>query len=91
MELSHYFQWKLDIKNLVQSKAWLLKNYHLQPSEVNNMDLWEWQLLIDEINDLNKHEQKEQKEQESKYKEQYKMPSMKLPQGMPKVPNIKYW
>lgn len=89
MELSHYLQWRLDIKNLVQSKAWLLKNYHLQPSEVEKMPVWEWQLFVDEISRMIKEEEEERKKQEKKYQSQYKQPSFKTP-SISGVPKIKY-
>lgn len=86
MELSHYSQWKLDIKNLVQNKAWLLKNYHLQPSEVDRMAVWEWLEFIDAINELNKQEKYEREKEEKKYNQKFKTPKMPTPS----IPKIKY-
>ena len=87
MDLSHYFQWKLDIRSLVRSKAWLVKNFHLQPSEIDKMDMWEWNYFIDDINEMVKREEEQHNKEEAKYKSSFKIPKSPT---IPKVSSIKY-
>ena len=42
---------KINVTNLIQIKAALAKNFHIQPSEIENMPMWEYELFIGEMND----------------------------------------
>lgn len=54
--------WQIDVHNLIKVKAALAKNFHIQPSEIDNMSMWEYELFRDCINDLVKEENDKQEE-----------------------------
>lgn len=53
--------------NLIKFKASLAKNFHVQPSEVDNMPMWEYELFIKELNNQVEEENKDQQAQMDKY------------------------
>lgn len=59
--------WKISIMNLIKFKASLAKNFHVQPSEVDNMSMWEYELFIKELNNQVEEENKDQQAQMDKY------------------------
>lgn len=90
--------WKISIMNLIKFKASLAKNFHVQPSEVDNMPMWEYELFIKELNNQVEEENKDQQAQMDKYGvDKYsKMADPKNMQKMttmpkfetPRIPNI---
>lgn len=53
----------MDILSLIKVKASLAKNFHIQPSEVDNMPMWEYELFIQALNnEINEENEKQQKE-----------------------------
>ena len=63
MELSIYSLFKVDIKSLVQSKIVLCKNFNIQPSEIDRMPFWEWEISRKQAEDMAEEEKKQQEEQ----------------------------
>jgi hypothetical protein len=58
-----YSLFKVDLVNLIKIKAILAKEFHIQPSEVDDMFVWEYELFIKELSSLVKEENdKQQKE-----------------------------
>jgi hypothetical protein len=57
----------MDIVNLVRTKAVLSKNFHIQPSELEMMPVWEYELFIEQLNNLAKEENEQQKGEMDKY------------------------
>ena len=49
--------------NFIKMKAILSKEFHIQPSEVDNMPAWEYELFIKEINALVKEENERNKQE----------------------------
>lgn len=99
MELSIYSLFKVDIKSLVQSKAILCKNFNIQPSEVDRMPYWEWEMYRKYCEEIAEEEKKQQEEQENKYgtpsSRQYHQQSQRMMRGynngsmrMPSMPSI---
>ena len=84
MESSLYSLLKVDIRNLVRNEASLLKYQRMQPSEVERLPYWQYELLIDNIIELNKEEKEEQEKQEQKQSGKYQ-----LPKGMPSMNDVK--
>lgn len=92
---------KIDLLSLIKIKASLSKNFHIQPSEIDKMPMWEYELYIQALNDLVNEENDKQKKEMDKYDvDGYrKMASPKNLEkmtnpSMPKMPNnlssIKY-
>lgn len=98
MESSLYSQFQINIENLVQNKVALVRNFHIQPSEIDRMAYWEYEYFLKFANEQIKEENKQQEEQSEGYdmnsmrrnadsmmknaQSQYKMPSM------PKMPSF---
>lgn len=54
----------MDIRNLVRNKIHICKEYHIQPSEIDRMPYYEYEYVIEEINNDIKEEEKRRKEEE---------------------------
>jgi hypothetical protein len=88
---------RIDILNYIKIKASFAKEFHIAPSELDNMPVWEYELFLKEINNMVKEEnEKHQKEMDNnKYKDMQKMSDPKYAQRMSskytdgiKMPNI---
>lgn len=80
---------------MVRNKAALAKNFHIQPSEFEKMPYWEYELFIENLNDMIKEENERNKSEEDKYSNyknfnpnSYK-PKMPATPKMPTIPKIK--
>ena len=58
----------------------MLKYINLQPSEIERLPFWQYELMVETIEELNKKEKEEQEEQEKGYK---------MPKGIPSYNDIK--
>ena len=82
---------------MVRNKAALAKNFHIQPSEFEVMPYWEYELFIENLNEMIKEDNERNKSEEegyNKYKnfkpDSYKppkMPGYSAPK-MPKMPSL---
>lgn len=95
IEYDIFSLFKINIVNLIQIKASLAKNFHIQPSEIDRMPMWEYEMFIREMNNQVKDENKQQQDEMDKYHvndymkaanpkninkmAQPKMPSFKMP------------
>ena len=59
--------WRINVVNLVQIKASLAKNFHIQPSEIDKMPMWEYEMFIEEVNNQVKEENEKQQSEMDKY------------------------
>lgn len=80
----------IDLRNLTKNKLFICKEYHIQPSEIDKMQFWQYEWFTDEIKEISKEEEKRQKEQE---KQQQSMQSSLNPSSMMRnvqssMPNI---
>ena len=83
---------------MVQNKLFICKEWHIQPSEIDRMFFYEYELITEKINIVNKEQEKQNKEQEKQYAGLQKsmnpssmmnsmknnMPGMKMP-SLPKI------
>lgn len=90
--------YRINTANLVQNKLFICKEWHIQPSEIDRMFYYEFELIKQEINIVQKEHEKQQKEQEKQYAGMQKsmspssmmnamknnMPGMKMP-SLPKI------
>lgn len=58
---------QINIIGLISNKVQLAKNFHIQPSEIDKMVMWEYELFMKELNDVIKKENKEQEKEKDKY------------------------
>lgn len=84
---------RINVVNLIQIKASLAKNFHVQPSEVDNMPMWEYEMFITEMNKQVKEENDKQQEEMDKYhtKDYLKNsnPNKLMKSSQPKIPTMK--
>ena len=57
---------KIDIMNFIKVKAILAKEFHIQPSELDAMPAWEYELFMKEINNAVKEENDRNKQEMDK-------------------------
>ena len=95
MEYAIYVLFKIDIINHIKTKASLAKNFHIQPSEVDTMPMWEYELYIKQLNSLIEEENERQKQEEKssgidRYRKMADPKSIQKyqQQSMPKMPNM---
>lgn len=63
IESALFSLFKIDIINYIKVKSILAKEFHIQPSEIDKMPAWEYELFMQEINALVKEEnERNQKE-----------------------------
>lgn len=61
---------KLFIINLIQlikNKVALSKNFYIAPSEIDKMYYWEYEYMLEEVNDTIKKENERNEKEQSKY------------------------
>jgi len=83
--------YQVDVRNLVKNKLYICRDYHIQPSEIERMPFYEYEYMLEDINQINK-EQEEQNKQQNEDMESMRnsmnpknmMSSMKMP-SMPKI------
>lgn len=87
---------------MVRSKLYICKEWHIQPSEIDRLPYYEYELMCENINIAQKEQEKQAKEQEKQYSGLHKsmnpnsmmsamknMPGMKMP-SMPKMTMPKF-
>lgn len=67
LEYSIFGLFTIDLHNFIYIKAILAKEFHIQPSELERMPAWEYELFMQEINKAIKEDNKRNKEEEDKY------------------------
>jgi hypothetical protein len=95
IEVAIFNLFKINIINLIKVKVSLAKEFHIQPSEIDNMSFWEYELFMKELNSVIKEENKRQESEMEKsgYGDIKKMSSYKnierqYKSSMPKMPPI---
>lgn len=66
IETAIFNLFKIDIINFIKTKAILSKEFHIQPSELDNMAAWEYEIFMKEINDAVKEENDRNKQEMDK-------------------------
>ena len=75
----------IDVVQLIKIKATLAKEMHIQPSEVDSMVYWEYEIWLGEI----QNQVKEQNDSQEKEMKQYNIDQYKNPSKMmPKTPSF---
>ena len=98
IETAIFGLFKIDILNFIKVKSILAKEFHIQPSEIDAMPAWEYELFMREINQAVKEENERNKAEMDKagYDKAQKMSDPKYAQRMaqsqigktPKMPNM---
>ena len=66
LESAIFNLFKIDILNYIQIKAVLAKEFHIQPSELDAMPAWEYEIFMKELNKLVKEENDRNKQEMDK-------------------------
>ena len=84
MESALYSILTIDVRSLAKNKLFICKDFNYSPEYIDKMPFYEYEWLIQDINEFRKKEDEERKKQE---KEQggYKAPKMP---SMPKIPTV---
>lgn len=69
---------------LIKIKASLSKTFHIQPSEIDKMPMWEFELYIKQLNELVEEENNKQQKEMDKHNVKGYM-DMAKPQNMQKM------
>ena len=60
------------MENLVKNKLHICKEWHIQPSEIDRLQYFEYEQMVDEIKAYNKEQEKQQKAQNKEYEQMRK-------------------
>lgn len=78
----------MDVLKYIELRVILLKEFHISPSEFENMPFWEYELFIEELNRVIKEDNdKQQKKMDEYERNKPQMPKFSQPR-MPKMPTI---
>lgn len=67
MESAVFTLLKTDLVELIKMKAALAKAFHIQPSEVDKMPMWEYEIFVMKLNELVQEENDKQKKEMAKH------------------------
>ena len=59
--------WMINIENLITNKVHLAKSFHVQPSEIDKMPMWEYEIFMKILNEAVDEENKKQQSEMDKY------------------------
>ena len=94
MDQALYSILRVNLRNLVKNKLYICKEWHIQPSEIDKMIYFEYEWMLDDINEDHKEQEKRSKEEQKQYDSMKKgMPNMNnmmsnINKGMPQLPKI---
>lgn len=89
IETALYGLWKINVINLISTKAGLAKNFHIQPSEIDLMPMWEYELFMKALNEQIKEENAQNESEMAKYDiNKYQKMAQNPQKMMPKMPNM---
>lgn len=95
IEMAIFNLFKIDIINFIKTKAILAKEFHIQPSEMENMPAWEYEIFMKELNEAVKEDNERNKQEQDQYnindiKKMSNPNNMRRMQSsfMPKMPSL---
>lgn len=80
MDQALYSLLRVNLRNLVKNELYICKEWHIQPSEIDRLPYYEYEWILEYINEDHKEQEKRSKEEEKQYD------SMK--KGMPNMNNM---
>jgi len=94
MEQALYLMLRVNLRNLVVNKLYICKEWHIQPSEIDRLVYFEYEQMLDTIQEDHKEQEKRSKEEQKQYESMKKgMPNMNtmmksMNQSTPTLPKI---
>ena len=80
--------WSINIRSLVQNKFILCREYHIQPSEIDRMLMFEYEYLLEDITDYVKEQEKQRKKEEKENKMNLPNYNSMMSQAQASVPKV---
>ena len=62
-----YDMYRINLENLIKNKIYIAKEYHIQPSEVDKMPFYEYEIYLEQMNLIAKKQEEENKKQQEEY------------------------
>ena len=59
--------YQVSTENSVKNNLYICKDYHIQPSEINKMPYYQYEIILEEINAIVKEQEKERDRQEKEH------------------------
>lgn len=89
IEFSIIKLFQVNLLNLIKNKVSLSKNFYISPSEIDRMYYWEYEYLLDEVNNSIKTENEKNEKEYSKYGNMSPSSMMRNAKSqMPKMPSM---
>ena len=66
-----YLTYRVDVRNLVRNKLYICRDYHIQPSEIEKLPYYEYEYMLEDINQIQKEQEEEQKKQQEQTDNMY--------------------
>lgn len=89
IEFSIIKLFQVNLLNLIKNKVSLSKNFYIAPSEIDRMYYWEYEYMLDEVNNNIKIENERQEKENAKYGNMSPNSMMRNVQSqMPKMPSM---
>lgn len=58
---------KINLENLVKTKIYISKEFHIQPSEIDKLPYYEYEMYLEQMNLIAKQQEEENKKQQEEY------------------------
>ena len=77
MDQALYLMFRANIRNLVKNKLSICREWHIQPSELDRLPYFEYEQILDEVNEVAKEQAKKNEEEQKRYNSMQKtIPNM---------------
>ena len=90
-----YDMFRINLENLIKNKIYIAREYHIQPSEIDKIPFYEYEIYLEQMNLIAKKQEEENKKQQEEYEGMRSsmnpakmMSGMKSSMSMPKMPTI---
>lgn len=88
MEQALYLMFRVNMENLVKNKLHICREWHIQPSEIDRLQYFEYEQMIDEIKSYNKEQEKQQQAQNKEYEQMRKSANQQQNLSNYKMPQL---
>ena len=86
---------RINLENLIKNKIYIAREYHIQPSEIDKIPFYEYEIYLEQMNLIAKKQEEENKKQQEEYEGMRSsmnpakmMSDMKSGMSMPTMPTI---
>jgi len=77
MDQALYSILRVNLRNSAKNKLYICKEWHIQPSEIDKLPYYEYEWMLEDINEDHKEQEKRSKEEQQQYDNMKKgMPNM---------------